>query len=311
MNQILSAPSEMADVRQVTNRCPACENAEIVESGFSVQGRFPLFHCRLCGLGSLRIFEEQETGFDEYWSDVNQNIYSEPAVIEELQNKYKRYFQKVIDKVPNKRFLDVGSGAGASIGTAAGMGIDVTGLEPSSKAIALSRRMYDLPVIQGLLSADDNLPRDYGSLALWDVIEHVEDPESLVRACREHLVPGGILLLETPDEGAFLRSILRFIGRLNIPGMELRSSIYYRAHRFYFTRQAMTHILRRSGFTQIQFYAERTMYQKELRKKMLYDQLSPVKIVALKFVFAILKYFPFLSNKMVVTAVRAPNPIVG
>ena len=310
MNQILRAPSEMADVRYPTNRCPACQNSEIIESGFSVQGRFPLFHCRQCGLGSLGIVEELESGFDEYWSEVNQNIYCESPVVEELRKKYAKYFREVIEKVPNKRFLDVGSGAGASIGTAAAMGFKVTGLEPSSKAVALSRRLYDLPVIQGLLSADDDLPKDYGALALWDVIEHVEDPESLVRACRDHLAPEGILLLETPDEGAFLRSILRFIGRLNIPGMELRSSIYYRAHRFYFTRQAMTHILRRSGFTQIQFYAERTMYQKELRKKMLYDQLSPVKIIALKFVFAILKYFPFLSNKMVVTAVRAPNPIL-
>lgn len=311
MNQILRAPSEMADVRHPKYSCPACENSEIVESGFSVQGRFPLFHCRRCGLGSLRILEELESGFDEYWSEVNQNIYCETPVIEELRKKYAKYFHEVIEKVPNKRFLDVGSGAGASIGTAAAMGFEVTGLEPSSKAVALSRRICDLPVIQGLLSADDDLPRDYGALALWDVIEHVEDPESLVRACRDHLAPEGILLLETPDEGAFLRSMLRFIGRLKIPGMELRGSIYYRAHRFYFTRQAMMHILRRSGFTQIRFYSERTMYQKELRKKMLYDQLSPVKIVALKFVFAILKYFPFLSNKMVVTAVRAPNPIVG
>ena len=311
MNEYFSAAVDESDLTETCIRCPACDSVEAIDSGFAVQNRFSLFHCGKCGLGSLKIGGDQEGGFDEYWSEINQRIYSEPMVIAELRKKYEGYFVRVRPEVPNNRYLDVGSGAGVSIATAAKLGFDVTGIEPSSKAIALSRDLYDLPVIQGLLQANDSLPKDFGMLSLWDVIEHVEDPEALVSACHEHIAPRGVLLLETPDEGAFLRSILRFIGRLRIPGLELRSSIYYRAHRFYFTRQAMTHILRRSGFTQIQFYAERTMYQKELRKKMLYDQLSPVKIVALKFVFAILKYFPFLSNKMVVTAVRAPNPIVG
>jgi 2-polyprenyl-3-methyl-5-hydroxy-6-metoxy-1,4-benzoquinol methylase len=287
--------------------CPACGSTGRIDAGFTVTERFPLFHCRDCGLGALDIGDEEEEGFDEYWSEVNQRIYADPVVIAELSAKYEGYFRKVEPEVPNRRFLDVGSGAGISIGTAARLGFEAIGIEPSENAVALSRRQYDLPVIQGLLQVDDALPRNYGMLALWDVIEHVIDPESLLRACHQHLAPGGVLLLETPDEGTLLRTIIRAIGRSRILGFDPRRSIYYRAHRFYFTRPAMTHLLARCGFTRVRCYAERTMYQKELRKKRLYQGFSPVKEVFLKIVFMMLKHVPFLANKMVVIAVKKPS----
>lgn len=278
-----------------------------MDAGVIVDKRFPLFHCRHCGLGALDIRDEEESGFDEYWTDVNQRIYAEPAVIAEMTDKYEGYFRKVDAEVPNRRYLDVGSGAGMSIGAAAKLGFEATGIEPSANAVALSRRQYDLPVIQGLLRADDALPKDFGMLSLWDVIEHVSDPEALLRACHQHLAPGGVLLLETPDEGALLRKMIRAFGRLGIAGLDPRRGIYYRAHRLYFTRPAMSHLLKRCGFVRIRYHGERTMYRKALSKKRLYAGLSPAKELLLRIVFAMLKHLPLLANKMVVIAVKAPD----
>ena len=304
---ILPAVSATVPDTATTLVCPACGATGREAAGFSIEGRFRLFHCRGCGLGALDIPQADDGGFDEYWSAVNQRIYADPAVIDELQRKYQGYFRDVSSIVPNRRFLDVGSGAGVSIGTAAGLGFEVLGIEPSAHAVALSRRQFDVPVKQGLLSEDDDLPRDFGMLALWDVIEHVADPQALVRACRDHLAPGGVFLLETPDEGTLLRRIICAFGRLGIPGLDLRRSIYYRAHRFYFTRAAMTRLLETNGFTQIRYHGEHTMFQKELRKKALYGGLSSAKRLWLTLVFAVLKRVPLLANKMVVVAVRATD----
>ena len=284
--------------------CPACGSLHRDDAGFLVDETIPLFHCRDCGLGALALEDGTEEGYDEYWSDVNQQIYADPAVISELTAKYEGYFKKVESEVPNKRFLDVGSGAGMSIGTAARMGFDATGVEPSEHAVALSRRLFDVPVIRGLLGADDALPRDYGMLALWDVIEHVGDPEALLRTCHMHLAPKGLLLLETPDEGTLLRRMVRTIGKLGIPGLDQRNNIYYRAHRFYFTRRAMTSLLERCGFGSVRYYGEHTMFGKELRKKKLYGGLSPMKEACLRMVFMALKHLPVMANKMVVVAVK-------
>jgi 2-polyprenyl-3-methyl-5-hydroxy-6-metoxy-1,4-benzoquinol methylase len=296
--------SSVSEPHAVATACPACSNGKRVEAGFHVENDIPLYHCSQCGLGALDIKGADHEGFDEYWTEINQKIYADPAVIQELTDKYRHYYSKVISKVPSKRFLDVGSGAGISIGAAASLGFEATGIEPSSYAVALSRKRFDIPVVEGLLHADDDLPRDYGMLALWDVIEHVIDPQELLDACNKHLAKGGVLLLETPDEATLLRGMLRFFGNLGIRSLDKRCSIYYRAHRFYFTRAAMTSLLTRCGFEQIEFFGEHTMFEKELLKKKLYGRTSPMKMFFLRMTFAILKRLPFMANKMVVAAVK-------
>lgn len=290
---------------EALRQCPACRSSDWLEVGLQVQGRYPLLRCHSCGLGALRIDDDDAEDFDEYWTTVNQQIYADPGVLAELATKYERYFTMVRDRVPNLRFLDVGSGAGVSIGTAARLGFEPLGVEPSEHAVALSRRLYDVPVVRGLLSADDDLPRDQGMLALWDVIEHVADPEALVRACAAHLAPRGVLLLETPDEGAPLRRLIRGVGRSGLPGLDLRRSIYYRAHRFYFTRPAMIRLLARCGFTDAQFHDEHTMFRKELLKKQLYERAPRWRLLFLDGVFRALKALPVTANKMVVLATRS------
>src|SRR3977135_3484036 len=81
--------------------CPACGAAHRVYAGFAVEQKYPLFHCRDGGLGALDIrTAEDDQGFDEYWSDVNQRIYADPAVRAELCAKYEGYFRKVEALVP-------------------------------------------------------------------------------------------------------------------------------------------------------------------------------------------------------------------
>ena len=302
----LHAAPQVATTGEAASRaCPACGSTRWSASAFLANGRFPLVHCEGCGLGALTIADADEGGFDEYWSEVNQRIYADPAVVRELAAKYERYYRSAEPAVPNNRFLDVGSGAGVSVGTAAKLGFQAVGIEPSANAVALSRQRYDVPITHGLLGTDDALPRDFGLLSLWDVIEHVEDPESLVRACHAHLAQGGVMILETPDEGALLRRLIVAVGRVAMGPFDLRSSIYYRAHRYYFTRAAMTCLLERCGFTQVRYYSEHTMFQKELRKKALYDAMPVWRQRVLRVMFALLRATPLLANKMVVVANKA------
>src|SRR5689334_212367 len=107
--------------------CPACRSTRWSASGFLANGRFPLVHCEGCGLGALTIVDSDEGSFDEYWSEVNQRIYADPAVVGELAAKYERYYRRAQPALPNQRFLDVGSGAGVSVGTAAKLGFQAVG----------------------------------------------------------------------------------------------------------------------------------------------------------------------------------------
>jgi 2-polyprenyl-6-hydroxyphenyl methylase/3-demethylubiquinone-9 3-methyltransferase len=182
---------------------------------------------------------------------------------------------------------------------------EAMGIEPSSVAVELARGRFDVEVECGLLDASSQLPRDFGVLTLWDVIEHVEDPEALVECCASHLAEGGVFVLETPDGDTPLRSLIRWLGSLGVSSLDMRGSVYYSAHRYYFNRRAMRQLLQRCGFSDIRFYAEHTMYKKELLYYEMYGMNSPLKKTAIRAVAAITRALPFLGNKMVVTAVKS------
>ncbi len=82
----------------------------------------------------------------------------------------------------------------------------------------------------------------------------------------------------------------------------MHSKIYYRAHRYYFTKRAMKILLTRCGFDRIEIFRDHTMFEKSLMKLRLYRGLSPAKERMLKLLYAILQRTPFLSGKMVVVS---------
>ncbi len=282
-----------------SNLCMACGSVNITTTNFLASRKFPLCTCNECGLSFLDLPDDDEE-FDTYWDDVNKKIYTHPTVVKELKNKYLNYFNK-IQNLPNKNLLDVGSGAGICVNTANELGYKAMGVEPDEIGLNLSKETYSINVVHDLLRPDDDLPRDFGVLTLWDVIEHVPDPEELVTTCAKHLAEHGYLILETPHEGAFIRKIVRILSRIS-GSFDLRKNMYYRTHRYYFTEAAMRKLLERCGFDEIHFYKDRSMYEKAYLKRKLFVGIKGVKKIAYKILFTLMKRLPFLQNKMVVVA---------
>lgn len=289
-------------MRGESSICAACLGTDVTPAEYLVERKYPLLSCNNCGLSFLDIpdGDTTEEGFDDYWNEVNEHIYTHSSTISELTNKYNYYFSQL--EVPVKTtLLDVGSGAGICVHVAQNHGFVAMGVEPSRRGAELSQKSYPINVVCGLVSDDDDLPRDFGVVTLWDVIEHVADPESLVKSCGSHLVNGGYLMLETPDEGAFIRRIIRAVSGVRIVG-DIKRNIYYRAHRQYFTTAAMEYLLLRCGFREIRFYKQRTMYGKALLKSSLYGKITPLKRIWLRSIYWLLNRLPLLHNKMVVVA---------
>jgi SAM-dependent methyltransferase len=289
----------------LSSRCIACDSGHVRadRGAYVTNAGFPLLVCGECGLKFLQIDEDPDDGFDHYWDEVNRRIYTDEAVVEELRRKYRRYLAIAVDDAPNPRLLDVGSGAGIFVDTAAReFGFEATGVEPSEIAVDLSRETYDVPVVRGLMTPDDELPRDFGTLTLWDVIEHVVDPQLILQTCADHLVPGGVLILETPKENTPMRAVIRGLATLGIPQLDVRDSIYYRDHRFYFTEPAMARMLDRAGFSGARFFTDHTMYTKELRKLDFYRVRSTKKRLGTHAMAFATRIVPALGNKMVVVA---------
>ncbi len=287
-------------------KCTVCGSANSRQLDFTPSyGNYNLMECRDCGLRYILSDKFETLDDDSYWDEVNRQIYAMPGVLQEFKKKQFKYLNKIIKlSPPNNRFLDVGCGNGIFLNNAKLKGFDVTGIEPSSIAVDLCRQQYGYSPVLGYLDLDSDLPRDFGALSAWDVIEHVADPKDFLKICHGHLAPGGVFILETPDESSWVRKLINGIDVIKkVLKIGAASNIYYPSHRYYFTHKAMNILLINAGFTHIKIYKEHTIYSKAIAKNRLYRKFSGLQMIKYHIVYFILRT-PFLWNKQVVICVK-------
>ena len=103
-----------------------------------------------------------------------------------------------------KQFLDIGCGSAGLVAAAARRGLIGLGIDLSLEKLLVGRRMVmangGTPMLAA--AAAEALPLADGALrtvTALDVIEHVADPAAVLRESERVLVPGGCLLLATPN----------------------------------------------------------------------------------------------------------------
>ncbi len=157
---------------------------------------------RLVGEALLEVYNE------DYWKSDNPKVrgyadYAREAVL------YLKTFEKRMALVQRwlpqpARVLDVGCAAGYFLRVLQRRGHDVHGVE-LSPAIAkeavshLGSERVHVGTLDDAVAAMDYKPQSFDLVTLWDVIEHVPDPQSVLRRVRELVKPGGHLLLETQN----------------------------------------------------------------------------------------------------------------
>jgi len=102
-----------------------------------------------------------------------------------------------------KKVVDVGCGGGILAESIAQAGADTTGIDLSEKALKVAE-LHALEVGANLtyrsISAEalaDEQPEQYDVVTCMEMLEHVPDPASVVRACAKLCKPGGTLFFST------------------------------------------------------------------------------------------------------------------
>jgi 2-polyprenyl-3-methyl-5-hydroxy-6-metoxy-1,4-benzoquinol methylase len=177
------------------------------------RGSRTMRRCRQCRLlwvpeglamvDGVSIYEQDspvffEDGRDDYYLDDSNFLNFEE------KDRWIRTFS------PEGALLDVGSAFG-HFAAVAQRHRPVTAIELSPVAVQWARTKLQVDMRRG--SIYDTFPDFEGrfsALAMWDVIEHVPDPERALRAAASWLQPGGWLFLSTPDAGSL---VARALGR--------------------------------------------------------------------------------------------------
>jgi 2-polyprenyl-6-hydroxyphenyl methylase / 3-demethylubiquinone-9 3-methyltransferase len=108
-----------------------------------------------------------------------------------------------------KKVLDVGCGGGILSDSMARKGAEVTGIDLSSKALKVAQLHALEANTQGVtyreISAEAiaaEQPGSFDVVTCMEMLEHVPDPASVVRACSELVKPGGWVFFSTINRNA-------------------------------------------------------------------------------------------------------------
>lgn len=121
-------------------------------------------------------------------------LYSDVAAL--LEDKGRR-------KKGPRFLLDIGSGTGEFLQFMASKGWKTEGLELSSDARALAQekglKVHGLPAERFLAQEPARRGR-FQAITLFHVLEHLLDPVGLLRTAKKLLAPGGILVVQVPND---------------------------------------------------------------------------------------------------------------
>lgn len=113
-----------------------------------------------------------------------------------------------------KTALDVGCGAGLLTEPLARLGASVTGIDASPEVIAVAREHAEAMALAIDYRAGDvqEFQCQFDLVTAMEVIEHVADPSTFLKALARRLAPGGLLILSTPNATAWSRLMMITVG---------------------------------------------------------------------------------------------------
>lgn len=229
--------------------CPLCGHASpvalsAVPSDVALDApTLGLLECRACGLAwqypVLRSVEQSVDRHTRKYQEKDQGSYFDPERRRAIAGAEMAFIGQLRGEPGT--LLDVGAGDGTFVSVAAESGWRCVGVDPAAQAreFAPSQSGGTATLLRGTLDALDP-QRRFDVVSMWDVIEHLDDPEPVLSACADRLDADGMLVIETGNfqSEARLRAGKTWWG-------------YAADHRWYFSPPNLVRLLKRFGFAHV------------------------------------------------------------
>lgn len=208
-----------------------------------------ILRCEECG--HLFSSYPADPHYDEFWGDEvadGGHFYWSQARIRMHEVFFRRFMAGT-----SGRLLDMGCGLGFFLRSAASYtGWEAYGCEISPAAVRYAREKLGLEnVICGRLEEVDLPQESFDIITMWDVLDHIPQPDALLRRCHALLRPGGICFIRTPNVTV---QLLR--ARLKRLVLGTRPSLAYmmaRDHCHQYSMDSIRRLLGRDGFLDVDF----------------------------------------------------------
>lgn len=152
---------------------------------------------------------------------------------------YKGVLEFINKEKPGKgRLLEVGAHAGVFLNYVRADGWDVVGVEPIKQFAEYAKDHFKLDVMQTTIESSDINDDSFDVVIMMHLIEHINDPASMLTTINRILKPGGMLVVETPTYDTLMFKIL---GRRE-------RSLSCDQHLYFYTLETLERLLTKCGF---------------------------------------------------------------
>ena len=221
-------------------KCKMCGREMVLH--FKVWENYYLYKCPYCSFE--QIWMDDDTERTIYTADYFENSKYKDTVALNLEHK-RRLGILLKYVLKDERIMDYGCASGEFVNYA-GREFEIYGCDVSSDAIESAKERFSQ--YKNRFYTTKELAKSaehFSCICLWDVIEHIEYPNELIRNLRKMLKEDGLMILSTPDVGAFFSKITRAHWPFMTPP----------EHLCFFSKKSMYYFARKNGFEICRWFA--------------------------------------------------------
>ncbi|MCZ7639288.1 MAG: methyltransferase domain-containing protein [Verrucomicrobia bacterium] len=188
--------------------CPGCGGRNLAPLGRYATREAPLdvVVCEACGLAFTNpmLTDERKHELQPDVRRLHRSRSSElgdERALRRSRQRAARWEYLITSRLrPGSRVLELGAGDGALIELLLQHGHHPVALDPDESACDFLRQRFDIKTIPCRVEdADLNAWGDFDAVFLLNLIEHLEDPAAVLTKIGQHLRPGGLIAIETPN----------------------------------------------------------------------------------------------------------------
>ena len=176
-------------------RCPVCSAAAAMRLIETIQD-YSVFRCPNC-----------DVEFSDPMKGAGHKFYETSPLYNEVRQVGFHIISYCQEQFLNRgklgeNLLEIGCATGTFLNGARKIGYQVSGIDFDRNSIQLARQLYGLEDVHAL-SVEEHIQacskQKYDVVAFFEVLEHVEVPQTLLALVKKVLNPGGQIALSTPN----------------------------------------------------------------------------------------------------------------